>query len=303
MAAPNPPPGPAPVAQMYEDEMDVSMDDAYGNNDDAGNNDDEGNNESDSMLSGDTSETETETSDDESREAVDWEAVGLDFLLTKEALDAIGQRKPIPRRPTDSSPPPDSPPPGSTRGPLHPPPSRTPLSGDKTFMQWIPYWSDPKWNDVYYTIDEDGKETGWVDVPPLDKQRPALLPMDALRDPTPYAKRFGVHAHQTDGRSRMSPTTSTTRRAQLSHVQETLTGRKDYLTIQDANIFLHDTEPNMTSSEYLKSLLAESKGNTEHIEAYLRLHDMLEEDEAWQQTAFVNVTTDEVNISISPCSF
>lgn len=269
---------------MYED--DVTMGDDDGTNKSKEDVEDD----NFSLLSGDTS-SETETSDDEPLEQVDWDAVGVEYILTKQALDALGERKPIP--------PPPSPPPDSARPLFYPPPSRIPFNGDKTFVQWIPYWSDPQWNDEYFTFDEDGKKMEQAAVHPLDKQRPALLPKDYLRRPTPYAQRFGIHAHQSDGRSRMSPTTSTTRHAQLSHIQDTLTGRKDYLTIEDADSLLHDRPSDMTSARYLRSLLAENKGITEHLEAYLRLHEMIEEDEAWQQVAFLNITTDEVHMFLA----
>jgi hypothetical protein len=180
---------------------------------------------------------------------------------------------------------------------LRPPPARAPFGGDKTFVQWIPYWSDPNWNDTDYTFDDDKGTAEMTNVPALDKQRPALLPKDSLRKPTHYAKRLGIAVHQSDGRSRMSPTTSTTRHAQLSHVQDTFTGRKDYLTVQDAQHFLQGADPYSKPAEILAALLEEDAGNAEHIEAYLRLHEMLEEDEAYQQASFADITTDEVHIS------
>ncbi|KAB5576207.1 hypothetical protein GE09DRAFT_618554 [Coniochaeta sp. 2T2.1] len=219
----------------------------------------------------------TSSSEDEEKVDIDWDAIGVDYLTTKAALKALGERKPMPRPPTTSA-------------PLRPPPKRKEFDGVKKYVEWVPYWCDPAWNDQHYIFEEDGVPKEWVEVHPLDKQRPALLPQDAHKNPTPYAKRFGIHSNRTDGRSRMSPTLSATRRVQLSHVYDTPTGRKDYINVKDVRTFLPDADPRDISG-YLNSLLYTKPD--EQIEAFLQLQDLLEQDDALQQVAFSNVTTDE----------
>jgi hypothetical protein len=277
--------GPGPVAHREED---VSMTDDQGGYNSSGGNVDNINTQDDDELS-ELSEysSGTESSDEDPGELADWTVMGVDCDVIQDALDVQGKRVQIRRTPP-------TPPGQSSRPTVRPPPHRDPLDGNKSYIQWIPYWSDPNWNDATFTFDVEGQDPEMAAVPLLDKLRPALLPMDALRNPTHYAKRFGIHPHQRDGRSLMSPTTSTTRRALLSHVQETPTGRKNYVTVQDADALLSGTDPTLDRGEAL-DLWRRANGNNDHIEAYLQLHEMLEDDEAWQRAAFNGMTTDEVS--------
>lgn len=264
----NPPPGSAPVAPIGDTDVNMDEDDS-------------------SELS---YSSETTTDSEASILEVNWNDVGVDFLTTQQAIDALKARRPIPR-PSGGTPPPGSAPPTT-----HPPPRRMENNGVKEFVKWLPYWCDPDWDDEHYIVDRDGGAQEVADVPPLDKLRPALLPKDALRNPTAYAKRFCIHPDQKDGRSRLSPTLSTTRRVQLSHAQQTVSGHKDYITVDDVHTFLttanHD--PAESAENYFRNLLYFKTGNTEQVEAYLQMSDLIWQDQAYQQFLFQDTTTDDV---------
>lgn len=171
------------------------------------------------------------------------------------------------------------------------------MNGLKTFVQWIPYWCDPEWNDEHWKFEKDGQPTEWVEVHPLDKQRPALLAKDSLKNPTPWAKRFGIHADQLDGRSRMSPPLSDTRHVHLSYPVQTYTGMKEEITIEDVKDFLRKHPNNFaTEEEYIRSI--DQTANSELVYAYLQLQDLIEEDEIWQRAALGDTTTEEVRASL-----
>ena len=292
-----PPPGPGPTGQSYDNAMDVDANEADADADsdleDYVDNDAGGNvkNEADDDVDDDSSSETTTSSEASSQAGVDWLAVGVDYLTTQEAINALGKRKPIPR------PPPASP---RSAAPVHPPPRRIELNGVKTFVRWDPYWCDPEWDDAHYRIDvEEGEAAQWVDILPMDKQRPALLPKDALRNPTPYSQRFGIHPDQLDGRSRLSPSFSTTRRVQLSHAQQTPTGKKDYVNVQDVQecLTMNNHNPSESPSGYFRGLLETQAGNTDVVEAYLQLQDLLEQDELYQHVVLLDATTDDVRLS------
>ncbi|RYO94936.1 hypothetical protein DL762_000370 [Monosporascus cannonballus] len=89
-------------------------------------------------------------------------------------------------------------------------PVKDPKSGSWKYTWYVPQWSHPNHSDrLRVTYDQRRYLRGTTDT--VTVLRPALLPGDKIRNPTPYAKRFGVHPDDLNGRSRLSPTLSSTR--------------------------------------------------------------------------------------------
>ncbi|ROT41916.1 hypothetical protein SODALDRAFT_3173 [Sodiomyces alkalinus F11] len=59
----------------------------------------------------------------------------------------------------------------------------------------------------------EGRPIRHIDI--LRAIRPAQLAKDAARNPTPFARRFGIHPERTDGRSQLSPTSDVRRQLPL----------------------------------------------------------------------------------------
>ncbi|KAI1857434.1 hypothetical protein JX265_011169 [Neoarthrinium moseri] len=96
------------------------------------------------------------------------------------------------------------------KGPRRTP--RRPGKAESKYMVYVPSWTSPE-----FDIDRELKlpEWTWRARPRRDatqRLRPALLPQDILRNPTDYAKRWGMHPDRRDGRSRLSPANATSRK-------------------------------------------------------------------------------------------
>jgi hypothetical protein len=211
------------------------------------------------------------------------------------------------------------PPPAQSHHPVQPPPARLPhKSGTKDepgpaqYFTYIPYWTDPEWDDKYHVLRSTAMTGGVVEkvvkIHETDRRRPALLPKDTLTNPTPYAQRWGVHPdHKADGRSCLSPTMSNSRRVPLSHKQNTPTGFKDYVTAQDYEAAIGDPKPSLANNtnasdsrqSQLEALLERPdlspEDIREQIDAFGQLHTSLEHDEAYQRMSWQGLTTDEVS--------
>ncbi|CAJ2512475.1 Uu.00g054900.m01.CDS01 [Anthostomella pinea] len=84
-------------------------------------------------------------------------------------------------------------------------PSKDPSSGSWIYTWYIPEWTDPDYDeDVIVKL--NGRKYANTARDAFYNLRPALLDRDALKNPTPYAQRFGVHPDESKGRSRTSPT-------------------------------------------------------------------------------------------------
>lgn len=159
----------------------------------------------------------------------------------------------------------------------------------------------------------------------LRRLRPALLPRDKFREPTDYAKRWGMHPDRADGRSQLSPTSAPSRRisvalqVQLNHehadtkallTQETeFEGLNPVLEVDDqAKIAIKVYEDwkaksGGTSIEQMKdtaalhvdpSTIDMEKLDTRDQEFYKCLQDEVQKDETWQRLLFKGLTTDEL---------
>ena len=76
-------------------------------------------------------------------------------------------------------------------------------------MFYVPSWTHPNHSDSVI-VQYDGKRFLRGTADPLPLLRPAMLASDVLRNPTPYATRFGIHPDEIGGRSRLSPSASHT---------------------------------------------------------------------------------------------
>ncbi|KAI1383738.1 uncharacterized protein F4822DRAFT_440000 [Hypoxylon trugodes] len=84
-------------------------------------------------------------------------------------------------------------------------------SGSWQYAWYIPEWSHPNFEpdiDITYTGKASFSATNRA---PYHKLFPALRNVDQVRRPTAYAQRFGIHPDEQGGRSRLSPTISSTR--------------------------------------------------------------------------------------------
>lgn len=215
--------------------------------------------------------------------------LAFDSTLADEAVQAIKnhERQPLPV----SEQPPGSNPPTGTGG-----------DGLWNFTQYIPAWTAPDWNDEpVITITEQGKPTKIVRRDYMRMIRPAVLPRDASRKPTPYARRYGIHPDEPGGRSKASPVTTNTRRVALSCAQQTLTGFKAHVDNLDLAAAIDQvgggSVPKFLDEVAKLSVFCQQH---EHLFAVRRLFDIIEDDRDYQKVMFADLTTDEVRARRPP---
>ncbi|KAI1326218.1 hypothetical protein F5Y16DRAFT_400585 [Xylariaceae sp. FL0255] len=88
-------------------------------------------------------------------------------------------------------------------------PTKDPKLGSWDFVRYCPSWMDPAYNEDLEVKGNSAYHNTVRDS--FYNLRPAMRFEDTVRNPTPFARRFGIAADRTDGRSRMSPTWSNTR--------------------------------------------------------------------------------------------
>ncbi|KAI0829597.1 hypothetical protein F5Y06DRAFT_211243 [Hypoxylon sp. FL0890] len=176
---------------------------------------------------------------------------------------------------------------------------RKPGGGSWDWVWYIPEWSHPDFHpDIARTYSGSIKYIGHSD--PLSLMRPALRTADRVRAPTEWAKRFGIHPDELGGRSRLSPTLSSTRDPfedfanQVNRLSEEETKQAIQLTKEAANragVKLPD-DPNyidpmvmeemlsqhgLMSGAELKESLKEVMGKTDNIQNLDALVEVLNE--------------------------
>lgn len=118
--------------------------------------------------------------------------------------------------------------------------------------------------------------------------RPALLPKDAKRGPTVYAKRYGIHPDAPQGRSRMSPIQSATRRIPIKGG----TGDVDF-----GDLKAELEKLGAVSTKELLEKIGTIKPDEADYSKYMALKKMIEigvEDVEYQRVFFLGLSTDEV---------
>ncbi|KAK8033502.1 hypothetical protein PG991_002900 [Apiospora marii] len=91
------------------------------------------------------------------------------------------------------------------------PPPKQFGDGSWDYVVYVPEWTDPLWDPAWQRVYGTDKKKRRPQRDVLQSLRPALRPEDAVRNPTPYARRWGIPRDRNDGRSRTSPTFSRTR--------------------------------------------------------------------------------------------
>ncbi|KAI2464273.1 hypothetical protein F4781DRAFT_81036 [Annulohypoxylon bovei var. microspora] len=87
---------------------------------------------------------------------------------------------------------------------------KEPNTGSWDYVWYIPEWSHPDF-DPGISRNFTGEVRAISRRDPIHRLYPALRAADLVKGPTPWAKRFGIHPDEPGGRSRLSPTLSSTR--------------------------------------------------------------------------------------------
>ncbi|KAI0551226.1 hypothetical protein F4679DRAFT_593662 [Xylaria curta] len=205
------------------------------------------------------------------------------------------------------------------------------LGKDWTCVRYIPAWMDPEYTDDKF-VTPGGRKTLNSVRDAVYNLRPALRLSDQIRRPTDYALRFGIAADRLDGRSRFSPTWSSTRNPlelDFSKQVEQLSEENRQLALElslkkwkemgatptPGHEILPDVIEQMLGQHGLmsnKGLAADlekdlSKGRSldemvEHIrsvkpddfQAHQGFLDMLQDDQDYQRILLLGMTTDEL---------
>ena len=184
--------------------------------------------------------------------------------------------------------------------------NRAKRDGSNRWVRYVPEWTDPdydeKWEVLEVTDDEPmRRRRGVGDV--YQRLRPALRPLDVLRNPTEWARRYGIHPDQGDGRSRMTPVKAGGRRFHLNGLRTTPDGQqKTFLDMGDldaAEREFHRSGGAEMGLTYLQGLEQLATRDPEAPEAeiaagLLTLLGGIARDEFHQRHMFPGHTTDEV---------
>jgi hypothetical protein len=183
---------------------------------------------------------------------------------------------------------------GQRRRTVLPPELKSKLQGPTQFAVYVPPWTDPSWAD-YPTLKGrvGGKDITFERRDVTMLVRPALLPQDAKKNPTEYAKRYGINPDAaSEGRSRMSPDRSTSRKASVT----TATGAEVTVTGED---FWNEYEKSGRSMDALyRTIEAADAQDPKHAyyQALKRFFNVLADDRDYQRYLMRGLTTDEVCI-------
>ncbi|CAM1511014.1 Fc.00g085270.m01.CDS01 [Cosmosporella sp. VM-42] len=167
-------------------------------------------------------------------------------------------------------------------------PPKQNVEGSFKYAHYVPAWTDPEWKD-------DGPErqkSDWsIKNGLVDRVRPALLARDQLRNPTPYAQRFGIFPGRDDGRSRTSPTRADSRFlfGDLLFGGDVRTGKELFDRLGEVA-----QEKGIPVEEFMASEKPQLKTMPQLEQAYMLAYQELLVDEYWQGVCFGNLTMDEL---------
>ncbi|KAI0378842.1 hypothetical protein F5Y04DRAFT_141579 [Hypomontagnella monticulosa] len=109
------------------------------------------------------------------------------------------------------------------------------IEGGWKYVWYIPEWSHPNYDPrLEINYPPAFRYRGTKD--PIAALRPALLPADLLKQPTDWARRFGIHPDESGGRSRLSPTLAPSR-----NPLEDVAAQMDLLSDQEAARVTHES--------------------------------------------------------------
>jgi len=179
--------------------------------------------------------------------------------------------------------------------------------GANQWVSYIPEWTDPDFDKDWETVERHvpapirrNKGTGDV----YRKLRPALRPADEVKNPSEWARRWGIHPRETGGRSRTTPIKAGARRFVLSKARTTPSGEhRNFLDLRDLEAARGDfarsgpATSGLSFSQALEQLTNHDPGSqeAETAEGLLSLMKQVERDEAHQRYLFTELTTDEVS--------
>lgn len=167
-------------------------------------------------------------------------------------------------------------------------------SGDEDDQRerWVPAWSHPDWVDD----DEQGGHRSQSDFKItdgfLDLVRPALRPEDQGKNPSEYAKRFGIFPGRTDGRSRASPVGES---SWNTGVEDSGSRSKGHAIRH----FLKGTSKGHGLDDYIKGRRLERSDFGDEELGFLKAYENLKVDEYWQGVLFGDMTMEEVRCYLS----
>ncbi|KAK3361155.1 hypothetical protein B0T24DRAFT_599504 [Lasiosphaeria ovina] len=153
-------------------------------------------------------------------------------------------------------------------------------------VEHIPPWTDPVWQDLEPILIKQGKDTVSMRREPMATLRPALREGDKKKKPTIYAQRFGINSQARPiGRSRMSPTRSTSRK-----VDTPFPGKK-YIDMAD----VEEKARELGGMGNFIDFLAKHKGqDNQDVYYYMKkLIAMMHDDADYQRIFYPEFTTDE----------
>ena len=260
-------------------------DDEYGYDDDEYGNDDAG------MESYEDTEDFGDDDDDDDNDGGGYRphpvtkqpVVTFDWLLSDEAINSIKKWHISPKRA----------PPGKTSKPRKPLPQKAKVDGNWKYVAFVPPWTAPNYEErTTMDIQDSGQPRAMPRRDISRRIRPAILPRDAIRNPTPCALRFGINPTAPEGRSRMSPEPSETRRIGLSRVQNTATGAKNYINYADVQA----EAANLGGVDKLAAALEampETDSQFEQCRAMVDFLEMLKDDKDYQRFFLQDMPIDE----------
>ncbi|TLD24340.1 hypothetical protein PspLS_06347, partial [Pyricularia sp. CBS 133598] len=197
--------------------------------------------------------------------------------------------------------------------PLRPPPEKDEYNGLFSYVEYIPAWTSPKFDpqEEYFGTEGENEvayqrwqSSYW------SRLRPAQALGDSFYNPTAMAKRYGVHPDRKDGRSRLSPIDSVSRKIQLDKpismpdgTSKSFVDIKHYKWVQEHEYSSQENAPAVANGQSFKSFLVErskasdntrQQDSSEVYEKLLLLHKQVLDDQEYQRAFFNEFTTDEL---------
>ncbi|KXH60404.1 hypothetical protein CSAL01_09601 [Colletotrichum salicis] len=176
---------------------------------------------------------------------------------------------------------------------LLPPPVKQKHKGQWAYVEYIPAWTDPLWQDKDSRVqDKDNpshilRRRDWI-----KSVRPAQLPQDRPQNPSAFALRYGVYPDRLDGRSRLTPTRGAFRSFKYDGVVVP-NMNADVVIAQAEN---YAATVGLAGVDGLLEVYSDLRGGggNERERVLVRALEGMRDDEDWQMMMFQGMTTHEV---------
>ena len=173
------------------------------------------------------------------------------------------------------------------------PPPKPSLGGNWKHCIYVPEWTDPGYFDQDDIRGSDDR--GRTRMLSLGKSlRPAQLAQDDLRNPTPYARRFGIHPRRRDGRSCMTPTAEL--QFQLPIAADGSANSIE--ATQVATLFKKQAKSENLTTDELHERLADPEtfdAMNDYQKSIVNYAEQIRAGQDWQANILHDLTTDEVS--------